>query len=315
MIRGKILFIDTANPLLREELEKMGFQCDHFPDANKDELIRIASEYVGFIIRSKIPLDDNILPKAHKLKFIARVGAGMENIDVPLAEKLGIVCLNAPEGNRDAVAEHAIGMLLALLNHLMRVDTEVRNGIWIREGNRGLEIMGKTVAIIGFGNTGSSFARKLSGFGADIIAYDKYKTGFGTDFVREVQMDEVFEKADILSFHVPLADDTSYLFDKSYIEKFQKPFFLINTSRGKVVRTSDLVEALESGKVRGACLDVLEYEKFSFEAIQSDQLPEAFRKLISMQNVILSPHIAGWTHESNRKMAEVLVQKIREITS
>jgi D-3-phosphoglycerate dehydrogenase len=314
MIRGKILFIDTAHPLLREELEKMGFQCDHFPDFSKEELIGIACEYVGFIIRSKIPLDEKILPKAHKLKFIARVGAGMENIDVPLAEKLGIVCLNAPEGNRDAVAEQAIGMLLALMNHLIRVDSEVRNGIWIREGNRGLEIMGKTVAIIGYGNTGSAFTRKLSGFGADIIAYDKYKTGFGTDFVREVQMKEVFEKADILSFHIPLAEDTQYLFDNTYIQKFQKPFFLINTSRGKVVRTSDLVEALESGKVRGACLDVLEYEKFSFEAIQSDQLPEAFRKLISMQNVILSPHIAGWTHESNRKMAEVLVQKIREIT-
>lgn len=314
MEKGKILFIDTAHPILQEELEKVGFHCDYFPEATKDELIQKAGDYIGFIIRSKIPLDEKILPKAHKLKFIARVGAGMENIDVPLAEKLGIICLNAPEGNRDAVAEQAIGMLLALMNHLIRVNTEVRNGIWIREGNRGLEIMGKTIAIIGYGNTGSAFARKLSGFGADIIAYDKYKTGFGNDFVREVQMKEVFEQADILSFHIPLADDTSYLFDKNYIEKFQKPFFLINTSRGKVVRTSDLVEALESGKVRGACLDVLEYEKFSFESIQSDQLPEAFKKLIAMQNVILSPHIAGWTHESNRKMAEVLLRKIKKIT-
>ncbi len=310
MSKGRILFIDSAHPILKLELERAGFDCDEFPTATKDELIAKAPHYNGFIIRSKIPLDDRILPFAKQLKFIARVGAGMENIDVPLAEKLGIVCLNAPEGNRDAVGEQAIGMLLMLMNNLIRADREVRKGVWIREGNRGHEIMGKTVGIIGFGNTGSVFARKLSGFGATILAYDKYKSGFGNEFVHECQMQEIFEQADLLSFHVPLAEDTRYLFNRQYIGNFHKPIVVINTSRGQVINTNDLVEALDSGKVTGACLDVLEYEKFSFESIQTGQLPEAFQKLIQMDNVVLSPHIAGWTHESNEKMARVLFQKI-----
>jgi D-3-phosphoglycerate dehydrogenase len=311
MKEGKVLLIDSAHPVLQEELEKMGFICDYFPEADKKEIIRIAGDYVGFVIRSKIPLDKNILPKATQLKFIARVGAGMENIDVELAEKLGIQCFNAPEGNRDAVAEQAIGMLLSLFNHLIRVDDEVRNGIWIRDGNRGIEIKGRTIAIIGYGNTGGAFAKKLSGFETNVVAYDKYKTGFSDSNVREVEMNEIFETADVLSFHVPLTSETTYLFNSEYVAKFKKPIFVINTSRGKVVNTPDLVSSLDTGKVLGACLDVLEYEKFSFEAIQSDQLPDAFRKLIRMKNVILSPHIAGWTHESHYKLGKVLADKIR----
>jgi D-3-phosphoglycerate dehydrogenase len=311
MTKEKVLLIDSAHPVLQEELEKMGFICDYFPKADKQEIIRMAGDYTGFVIRSKIPLDHTILPFAKKLKFIARVGAGMENIDINLAEKLGIQCFNAPEGNRDAVGEQAIGMLLSLFNHLIRVDNEVRNGVWIREGNRGTEIKGKTIAIIGFGNTGNAFAKKLSGFEANLIAYDKYKTGFSESYIKEVEMNEIFETADVLSFHVPLTEETTYLFNSEYIAKFKNPVFIINTSRGKVVNTPDLVESIESGKVLGACLDVLEYEKFSFEAIQSDQLPDAFRKLIKMQNVILSPHIAGWTHESHFKLGKVLADKIR----
>lgn len=309
--RGKVLLIDTAHPVLQDELEKMGFECDYFPNAKKEDYIQMAENYVGFVIRSKIPLDGSILPKAKNLKFIARVGAGMENIDVDLSEKLGIQCFNAPEGNRDAVGEQAIGMLLALLNHLIRVDNEVRNGVWIRDENRGFEIKGKTVAIIGYGNTGEAFAKKLSGFEANIIAFDKYKTGFSASYVREVQMDEIFTTADILSFHVPLTSETNYLFNQTYVDNFQKSIYVINTSRGKVLNTLDLVHAINNGKVLGACLDVLEYEKFSFEAIQSDQLPDAFRQLIQMKNVILSPHIAGWTHESHYKLGKVLADKIR----
>ncbi|MCK9451761.1 MAG: hypothetical protein M0Q90_08730 [Bacteroidales bacterium] len=309
----KVLFIDTAHPVLQDSLEAMGFQCDYFAEADLAAYQQIADQYTGFVVRSKIPLDKQILPLAKKLKFIARVGAGMENIDLDLAQKLGIVCLNAPEGNRDAVGEHAIGMLLALLNKIPHVDSEVRQGIWLRAENRGTEIKGKTIGLIGYGNTGSLIARKFSGFEAQIIAYDKYKTGFGNDFVREVAMTEIFEQADILSLHIPLTAETNYLIDNKFLAKFKKPIYLINTSRGKNVNTADLVEAMEAGRVLGCCLDVLEYEKFSFEAINSETLPETFKKLLAMPNVLLSPHIAGWTHESHYKLSKVLVDKIDEL--
>lgn len=306
----KVLFIDTAHPVLQDSLETMGFQCDYFAEADLAAYRQIADRYTGFVVRSKILLDKQILPLAKKLKFIARVGAGMENIDLDLAKKLGIICLNAPEGNRDAVGEHAIGMLLALLNKIPQVDREVRQGIWIRAENRGTEIKGKTIALIGYGNTGSVTARKFSGFETNIIAYDKYKSGFGNDFVREVAMSEIFEQADILSLHIPLTAETNYLVDKQFLAKFKKPIYFINTSRGKNVNTADLLEAMETGRVLGCCLDVLEYEKLSFEAINSETLPETFRKLLAMPNVLLSPHIAGWTHESHYKLSKVLVDKI-----
>lgn len=310
----KVLFIDTAHPILTERLTAMGYQCDWFPEYKLEDYQQVASEYEGFVVRSKIPLNEKILPLATKLKWIARVGAGMENIDVDLANKLGIKCLNAPEGNRDAVGEHAVAMLLALFDRLLIVDQEVRNGIWLRAENRGLEIKGKTVGIIGFGNTGSVFARKLSGFECKILAYDKYKSGFSNDYVQESDMHTVFRESDIISFHVPLTEETRFMVNKDYLNKFEKDIFLINTSRGQVVKTCDLVAALESGKVKGACLDVLEFEKFSFEAIQKETLPEEFGKLIKMKNVILSPHIAGWTHESHFKMADILADKIKNST-
>lgn len=309
----KVLFIDSAHPVLMDSLESMGYQCDYFPEAKQSFYQQVAHKYVGFVVRSKIPLDKHILPLATKLRFIARVGAGMENIDVSLAEKLGIVCLNAPEGNRDAVGEHLIGMLLALLNKLPQVDREVRHGLWKRAENRGVEIKGKTIALIGYGNTGSVTARKLSGFEAKILAYDKYKSGFSTSYVAEADMQQIFAEADIVSFHVPLTTETNYLFNASYLRQFKKPIYLINTSRGKVVHTADLVTGLESGKVLGACLDVIEFEKFSFEAIQSQSLPVAFKQLLAFPNVLLSPHIAGWTHESHRKLATVLVDKIKAL--
>ena len=313
MKKGKILFIDTAHPALMHELTQDGFRCDYFPDFGRDELKKIVHDYIGIIVRSKVKLDEDFLQCANLLRFIGRVGAGMENIDLSYAESKGIKCLNAPEGNRDAVGEQAIGMLLALFNNLLVADAEVRQGIWLREENRGLELGGKTVGIIGYGNTGSAFARKLSGFNVDVIAYDKYKINYSDDFVTETTMDVLFEKSDILSLHVPLTEETNYLVDDEFISRFQKEIYLINTSRGKVVKTADLVNNLQTGKIKGACLDVLEYEGLSFENLSAEQLPDDFTKLINLPNVILSPHIAGWTHESNYKLAMTLVRKIREL--
>ena len=309
----KVLFVDSAHSSLQQGLEKLGFQCDYFPEFEYDDFKQIIGQYEGVIIRSKIKLDREILAEAHKLEFIGRVGAGMENIDVAAAEKAGIRCLNAPEGNRGAVGEHAIGMLLMLFNNMKKGDAEVRRGLWLREENRGVEIDGKTIGIIGYGNTGSTFAKKLSGFGARVLAYDKYKTGFSDKFATEVSMEELFEQTDILSLHIPLTDETRFLVNKSFLQKFRKNIWFVNTSRGKMVLTEDLVAALKSGKVKGACLDVLEFEGLSFENLEADKLPKAFSDLIEMQNVILSPHVAGWTHESNLKLAATIVKKVKAL--
>jgi D-3-phosphoglycerate dehydrogenase len=315
MNSGRVLFIDTAHPYLSSELENKGFTCEHYFGTNRDEILEQLHLYDGVVIRSKIKLDKEALDQATKLKFIGRVGAGMENIDLPYAVAKGITCLNAPEGNRDAVGEHTTGMLLALLNHLCRVDIEVRNGIWIREGNRGTEIHGKTIALIGYGNMGSAFAKRLSGFGANVIAYDKYKKGYSDQYVKEVSMEEVFNQTDILSLHIPLTDETFKLVNDQYLAKFSKAIFLVNTARGQCVDTEALVNALDTGRVLGAALDVLEFEKLSFENLDSSNLPESFKRLITSNKVILSPHIAGWTHESHYKMAKVLVDKIIECSS
>lgn len=310
MTKGKILFIDTAHPILTTLLEEEGFNCDYFGNYNRDDFKSVAAKYIGIIIRSKIKLDQDFLQHCSNLKFIARVGAGMENIDVDYAKTHNITCLNAPEGNRDAVGEQAIGMLLSLFNKLLIADPEVRKGIWIREGNRGYEIGGKTFGIIGYGNTGSATAKKLSGFNCKILAYDKYKSGFSNDYVTESSMERIFEEADILSLHIPLTEETRYLVDSEYLNSFSKNIHLINTSRGKVLKIKDLISSLDSGKVRGACLDVLEYEGMSFENIDT---PDEMQKLITRSDVVLTPHIAGWTHESNIKMAEVLFRKISSL--
>ncbi len=309
----KVLFIDTAHPSLQQGLEKLGFQCDYFPDFQYDDFRQIIEHYEGVIIRSKIKFDRKMLLTARKLEFIGRVGAGMENIDVVVAGKLNIRCLNAPEGNRSAVGEHALGMLLMLFNNLKKGDAGVRHGLWLREENRGIEIEGKTIGIIGYGNTGGAFAKRLSGFGARVLAYDKYKTGFSDRFVTEVSQKKLFEQTDILSLHVPLTEETRYMVNGDFLNRFHKNIWLINTSRGKVVKTEDLVAALNSGQVKGACLDVLEYEGLSFESLERDKLPKAFSELIKMQNVILSPHVAGWTHESNLKLAATIVEKVKRL--
>ena len=312
MFMQKVLFIDTVHPLIREELTAMGFLCEEFPEYTSADYSDIVSEYTGIIIRSKIIIDKAFIDKAINLKFIGRAGSGLENIDVTYAEQKGIHCLNSPEGNRDAVGEHALGMLLALTNRICLANSEVREGVWIREGNRGVEIKGKTVGIIGYGNMGGVFAQRLKGFEARVIAYDKYKTDYSDEYVSECTMDELCETADIVSLHVPLTEETYYLADDRFLRRFNKEIFLVNTSRGQVVKTSALVAALKTGKLRGAALDVLEFEDSSFEALIKEISPD-LSYLLKADNVILTPHIAGWTFESNVKLAEVLIDKIRKI--
>jgi D-3-phosphoglycerate dehydrogenase len=308
----KVLIIDKVHPIIREELTAMGFRCEEFPDYMKADYEAVVPGYTGIVIRSKINIDKTVIDRAVKLKFIARVGSGLENIDVEYAESHGIRCLNSPEGNRDAVGEHTVGMLLALLNNICRANIQVRQGKWIREGNRGLEIKGKTIGIIGYGNMGGAFAQRLKGFEAELISYDKYKTGYSDEHVRESSMDELWATADIVSLHVPLTEETQYLANGEFFKKFRKDIFFLNTSRGKVVNTTELVMALISGKVKGAALDVLEFEDSSFEVLMGD-ITEDLRYLLEADNVILTPHIAGWTVESNVKLARVLVEKIGRV--
>ncbi|MES2285848.1 MAG: 2-hydroxyacid dehydrogenase [Bacteroidota bacterium] len=310
-----ILFLDSNHPLLHETLQKAGHTCDLNYQWTKEEIDNNIHLYDGIIIRSKIKITKEIIDKAIKLKFIARAGAGMENIDVEYAESKGIRCLHAPEGNRDAVGEHAIGMLLSLFNNLCRANKEVREGKWIREGNRGIELMGKTVGIIGYGNMGSAFAERLKGFGVRVLVFDKYKSNFGNDFILETTLDQIFEQADVISLHTPLTEETHHLINDSFINSFKKNIYIINTARGKCLNTADLVKNIKSGKVAGACLDVLEYEVVSFENLDAANLPEPFQYLIHSEKVMLSPHIGGWTVESNQKIARVLAEKIeKEIT-
>ena len=306
-----VLFVDSTHDKLPEKLTQSGFICDYQPDIAPDKIIDIISNYDGIIIRSKIKIEKEIIDAATNLKFIGRVGAGLENIDVEYAEQKRIRCFNSPEGNRDAVGEHTLGMLLTLFNNILKADSEVRIGKWIREGNRGLEIKGKTIGIIGYGNMGSAFAQRLKGFEANVIAYDKYKFNYSNEFVTEKSLEDIFEQTDILSIHVPLTDETLFMVNHKFINRFKKDIYILNTARGKVLKTDNLVKNIKSGKVLGAALDVLEYEQTSFENLHSDEkLPDAFQYLIKSNKAVLTPHIAGWTHESNIKLSEILADKI-----
>lgn len=307
-----ILFIDDVHPLLKRNLEELSCRCVDGTSFSEEEIIEQIHQYEGVIVRSRIKLNDEILSKAKNLLFIARVGAGMESIDISYTEKHNIACFNSPEGNRTAVGEHALGMLLSLTNKLCTANTQVKKGSWKREKNRGIEIEGKTIGIIGYGNMGSAFAKKLSGFDVNCIAYDKYKNNFSNNYVKEVSMEEVFETADILSLHIPLTEETKQLVNKNYLQQFKKDIILINTARGSIVNTKDLVEALKTKKIIAAALDVLEYEKSSFEKLGAENLPKEFHALSKAENVILTPHIAGWTKESKKKLAEVLLEKIKD---
>jgi D-3-phosphoglycerate dehydrogenase / 2-oxoglutarate reductase len=309
-MKKRVLFVDSVHPRCQELLEKEGFECLLDFDKSEKEILSSIRECEAIVIRSKFKITAEIISAARNLKCIARAGAGMENIDVGAAALKGIRCVHAPEGNMDAVAEHATGMLLSLLNNLNRADQQVRNGTWDREGNRGIELKGKTLGIIGYGNMGSAFAERLKSFGVRILVYDKYKKGFGGTDIIESSMEELFEGCDVVSLHVPLTDETRGLVNSEWIGRFKKPVYILNTARGKCLNTADLVEQMKSGKVAGACLDVLEYEAVSFEKMEAASLPEAFQYLVKSDRVILSPHIAGWTKESNIKIAEILASRI-----
>ncbi|WP_159472056.1 2-hydroxyacid dehydrogenase [Chryseobacterium sp. 18068] len=303
----RILLLDKNHPLITEQLLAKNFILEEDFTSSYDEACRKIQNYEGVIIRSRIPLDQNFLEKATYLKFIARVGAGMENIDIPVAEKLGIQLINSPEGNRDSVAEHVVGMLLILMNRLFIASNEVKKGIWLREENRGDELLGKTVGLIGYGNMGKATAKRLSGFGCNVIFHD-ILSDLSDEFATQVSLEELKEKAEVLSLHIPMTEETHYLVNSTFIKEMKNNFYFVNTARGKNVETKYLVEALRSGKVKGACLDVLEYEKASFEHLESEN--EDLQYLLDSERVIITPHIAGWTHQSKEKLAQVIVDKI-----
>ena len=306
----KILHLDSNHPLLIHQLNELGFVNEEDYTSSKPEIESQIHLYDGIVIRSRFTIDKHFLDKASNLKFIGRVGAGLENIDCDFAESKGIHLISSPEGNRNAVGEHALGMLLSLFNKLNKADIEVRNGKWLREENRGIELDGKTVGLIGYGNMGKSFAKKLRGFDVEVLCYD-IKPNVGDENCKQVSLEEIQKKADVLSLHTPQTDLTTNMIDAEFINQFQKPFWLINTARGKSVITEDLVEALKNNQVLGAGLDVLEYEKSSFENLFTTNMPEAFHYLIHAENVILSPHVAGWTVESKQKLAQTIVDKIK----
>ncbi len=308
----KVVFIDTVHPILAERLSKLGYSCEDATNYTEIEVKKSIKDAFGIVIRAKYKLNEDFLKFSAELGFIARSGSGLENIDVDYCEKHQIAVFNSPEGNRNAVAEHGLGMILSLFNRLNKGDQEVRNGIWNRDDNRGIELDGKTIGIIGFGNNGSAFAKKLEGFDCKVLAYDKYKQNFSNRNVIEASMEEIFTQAEVISFHVPLTEETNQLFDEAFIEKFHQPFYLLNLARGKIVHTKSLVEGLKSGKILGACLDVLEYEPSDFSSFFTNQLPEELCFLFQQQNVLFSPHVAGWTHASNYKLSAVLADKIEQ---
>lgn len=307
----KVLHIDINHPLIIEQFDSFGFENHEDYTSSKEEIEKKIKDYDGLIVRSRFSIDRSFLEKAINLKFIGRLGAGLENIDVSYAESQGIFLAAAPEGNRNAVGEHALGTLLSLFNKLNKADREIRSGKWDREGNRGIELDGKTVGIIGYGNMGKAFAKKLQGFDIEVICYD-IKGGVEDGNARQVGIMELHQKTDVLSLHVPQTPLTMKMINSEFIDKFHKPIWLLNMARGKCVVTEDLVTALKSGKVFGAGLDVLEYEKTSFENMFADnKLPEAFQYLIQAENVLLTPHVAGWTVESLEKLAQTIVDKIK----
>lgn len=306
----KILHLDSNHPLLWEQLEKAGFQNESDFKSSKEIIESKIQNYNGIVIRSRFKIDKTFIDKATNLQFIARVGAGLESIDCEYATKKGIQLIAAPEGNKNAVGEHALGMLLSIMNKLNRADKLIREGKWIREGNRGYELEGKTIGLIGYGNMGKSFAKKLRGFDVTVLCYDILEN-VGDENATQVSLQEVQQKSDVLSLHIPWTPQTNKMINVKFINSFSKPFWFINTARGKNVVTDDLVAALQSGKILGAGLDVLEYEKLSFENLFIDsEKPKALEYLVQAENVLLTPHIAGWTYESHQKLAQTIVDKI-----
>lgn len=304
-MKNTILIVDDIHPIFMEKVEALGYHCDYRPLIKPDEALQILGDYEGLVMRSKFKLNRQYIDAGKNLRFVCRAGAGMDNIDEAYTAEKGITLINAPEGNMDAVGEHAVGLLLALMNNFNVADAQIRAGSWKREANRGYELKGKTVGIVGYGFMGHSFARKLSGFEVNVIAYDKYKTGFSDQYAREVSMEEIVKHSDVLSLHIPLTPETTGLVNEEYLFHFKKPIFLINTARGKAVQTRAVLNAIKQGKVLGAGLDVLEIEKFPTLAEQ-----EWFDELRKSGKVILTPHVAGWTFDSYRKISEVMAAKL-----
>jgi len=305
----KILIADSMHPSLFTMLEAEGWDYAYHPEYRREDIINVLPDYEGLFIRSKTFVDQEVIEPAKNLRFIARAGAGLDLIDLDVAKEKGIEVFHAGEGNRDAVAEHMLGMLLGLLANIVKADKEVRNGIWDREGNRGVELMKKTVGLIGYGNNGSATARRLSGFGCKVLAYDKYRDDYGDQYAEEASLERIMAEADILSLHIPLTEETKYLINKEFIENFSRPFYLMNLSRGKVADLTAVVDGLKSGKIIGACLDVLENEKL--KTLTADQ-HAVFDYLTGSDRVVLTPHIGGWTHESYVRINEVLLRQIKD---
>jgi len=305
MAAPKILIVDDLHPIFKTKAIALGYEVHDRPQISREETIAIVADYTGIAVRTKFRIDQALMDAAPSLKFVARAGAGLDNIDQAYALTKNIALINAPEGNRDAVGEHATGLLLALMNKFQMAGAKIRQGIWDREGSRGWELKGKTVGIIGYGFMGQSFARKLAGFEVNVIAYDKYKTGFSDAYAREVSMEEIVKHSDVLSLHVPLTTETRQLVDEEYLFHFKKPIFFINTARGEVVNTHAVLSAIKTQRILGAGLDVLEVEKFPALGTQ-----DWYEELIATDNVILTPHVGGWTLDSYRKISEVLAEKL-----
>lgn len=312
-MQRKILFINEAHPILAERLTALGYQCDFHFQTSKTELEAMLADYFGVVLRSRIKVDQSFIDKGTNLKFIAREGVGVEHIEVAYAESKNIRVITSPEGSMDTVGEHAIGMLLALLNHLNRANQQVKSGQWLREENRATELKGKTVGIIGYGNMGKAFAKRLSGFDCRVIAYDKYKTNYGDQFAEAVSLETLQAESDIVSLHVYYEPDNYHLVNDTYLTAFEKHIYVINTARGLVLNTADLVKHLKTGKVKGAALDVLEYEEQSFAKLSVETLPEPFQYLVASDQVLLTPHIAGWSFESKVGHGKVLADKIEQM--
>lgn len=301
----KILIVDNLHPAFKEQAKLLGYDVDDRPLISREDTLEIIKEYTGIAVRTKFRIDHEIFDAAKNLEFVARAGAGLDNIDEAIAKQKNIQLLNAPEGNMDAVGEHAVGLLLSLMNNFRNADQQIRNGKWDRDGNRGYELKGKTVGIVGYGFMGKSFAKKLKGFEVNVIAYDKYKTGFTDEFAREVSMEEIVRQSDVLSLHIPLTKETRQMVNEEYLFHFRKPIFFINTARGEVVNTTAVLSALKQGKIIGAGLDVLEAEKFPLLGLQ-----DWYADIVASENIILTPHVAGWTFDSYRKISEVLAEKL-----
>ncbi|WP_432708112.1 NAD(P)-dependent oxidoreductase [Pedobacter sp.] len=301
----KILIVDDLHPIFKTKAQALGYEVDDRPDISREETMAVIGEYTGIAVRTKFRIDQALMDAGHSLRFVARAGAGLDNIDQAYAQSKNIMLINAPEGNRDAVGEHATGLLLALMNKFQSAGAKIRQGIWDREGSRGWELKGKTVGIIGYGFMGQSFAKKLAGFEVNVIAYDKYKTGFTNEYAKEVSMEEIVKHSDVLSLHIPLTSETRQLVDEEYLFHFKKPIFFINTARGEIVNTRAVLSAIKAQRILGAGLDVLEVEKFPALGAQ-----DWYKELIATDQVILTPHVAGWTYDSYRKISEVLAEKL-----